>query len=52
MFLIYAKKDDSLTVVEESAVVCDIKTVKRGDEVKFVYGDKIHSGIVRMISGT
>lgn len=51
MFLIYIEKENSLSRVSEEALACDLETVKVGDEVKFAYEDKIHSGIVRLRSG-
>lgn len=51
MFAIFIKEENSMTAVENHCVVCDQKSVKIDDEVKFVYGGKIYDGVVKMISG-
>ena len=45
------KDEKSLNAVEDGVVVCDKKTVKVEDEVKFVYGGKIYDGVVKLMSG-
>lgn len=51
MYLIYVKEDNSLTPVENNFVICDHKHTKVEDKVKFVYGNKIFEGVVKVISG-
>lgn len=50
MYLIKCITDNSLCIVKNENIFCDLHTVKEGDEVKFQYGNMHYEGIIIMIS--
>ena len=44
-------EEHSISVLHTSYIVCDPKTVKIGDQVKYLWGKEEHLGVLRFITG-